>query len=457
MSAVAAPAAVRTPRGRTGLAAVLVAAGASVLAYALQAMGLSDEIPGNLVVYGIVFTGFAVAGWYAIRRFARGADPVLYPTAVLLGGLGLAMLYRLMVDRGHPEFAAEQAVWLAIGLASFVLTIVVIRDVRQLDAYTYTIGLAGLILLLLPIVPGVGTEVNGAKLWVNLGFVTFQPAEAGRILIVIFLASYLSQRREMLAAGVGRLGLPRPEGPRTPAPGMGCVARRPVPGARHGRVAPVVRRVRRDDAGSRPGDGRYLILGLVLFAIGAYVGYLAFSHVQVRVDAWLHAMDPKVVADQGYQLAQGWFALATGGMVGTGLGQGSPTLIPYVGSDFILAAFGEELGMLGVAALLLLYLVLVGRGLRIAVERTDGFEKLLAVGSTTLLGLQVFVIAGGVLRLIPLTGVPLPLVSYGGTSRVATAIVLALLVRTSAGPWFRARRPPTPAPEPAPGTERAQS
>ena len=292
MSAVAAPAAVRTPRGRTGLAAVLVAAGASVLAYALQAMGLSDEVPGNLVVYGIVFTGFAVAGWYAIRRFARGADPVLYPTAVLLGGLGLAMLYRLMVDRGHPEFAAEQAVWLAIGLASFVLTIVVIRDVRQLDAYTYTIGLAGLILLLLPIVPGVGTEVNGAKLWVNLGFVTFQPAEAGRILIVIFLASYLSQRREMLAAGVGRLGLPRPKdlGPLLLAWGASLA----------------VLFLERDMGASlllfgvfvvmmwvATGRWSYLILGLVLFAIGAYVGYLAFSHVQVRVDAWLHAMDPQ--------------------------------------------------------------------------------------------------------------------------------------------------------------------
>ena len=251
----------------------------------------------------------------------------------------------------------------------------------------------------------------------------------------------------MLAAGVGRLGLPRPKdlGPLILAWGASLI----------------VLFLERDMGASlllfgvfvvmmwvATGRWSYLVLGLVLFAIGAYIGYLAFSHVQVRVDAWLHAMDPKVVADQGYQLAQGWFAFATGGMVGTGLGQGSPTLIPYVGSDFILAAFGEELGMLGVAALLLLYLVLVGRGLRIAVERTDGFEKLLAVGLTTLLGLQVFVIAGGVLRLIPLTGVPLPLVSYGGTSRVATAIVLALLVRTSAGPWFRARRQrPAPAEE----------
>jgi len=443
-AAVAASGAAASPRrrprlARTGLAAVLLAVVASVLAYALQAMGLSGERPDNLVAYGIAFGCLSLAGWFAIRRTARAADPVLYPTAILLSGLGLAMLFRIMTANGAPEVARYQAVWLAIGLVCLVVTLFVLRDIRQLDAYTYTIGLAGLILLLLPVVPGIGTEINGAKLWIDLGFLSFQPAEPGRILIVIFLASYLSQRRELLAAGVGRLGLPRPKdlGPLLLAWG----------------VALAVLFLERDMGASlllfgvfivmmwvATGRWSYLVLGLLLFAIGAFVGYLAFSHVQVRVDSWLHAMDPKLVADEGYQLSQGWFALASGGTVGTGLGLGSPTLIPYVGSDFILAAFGEELGMLGVAAVLLLYLVLVGRGLRIAVERHDGFEKLLAVGLTTVLGLQVFVIAAGVLRLIPLTGVPLPLVSYGGTSRVATAVILALLLRTSAGPWLRARR-----------------
>jgi cell division protein FtsW (lipid II flippase) len=417
----------------------LLASAASAVAYASQSMGLTGERPDNLVVYAAVFTGFALAGWFAVRRLAPDADPVIYPTSVLIGGLGLAMLYRLMAGRGHPEFAFEQAGWLVVGLTAFVVTLAIVRDIRQLDAYTYTIGLAGLILLLLPIVPGIGTEINGARLWVNLRFITFQPAEIGRVLIVIFLASYLAQRRELLAAGVGRFGLPRPKdlGPLVLA----------------WTASLAVLFLERDMGASlllfgvfvvmvwvATGRWAYLVLGLVLFAIGAYVGYLAFSHVQVRVDAWLHAMDPKLVADQGYQLAQGWFAFASGGMVGTGLGLGSPTLIPYVGSDFILAAFGEELGMLGVSAVLLLYVVLVGRGLRIAVERHDSFEKLLAVGLTTLIGLQVFVIAGGVLRLIPLTGVPLPLMSYGGTSRIATAVVLGLLVRTSGGPWVRARR-----------------
>jgi cell division protein FtsW (lipid II flippase) len=162
--------------------------------------------------------------------------------------------------------------------------------------------------------------------------------------------------------------------------------------------------------------------------------------VQLRVEYWLHALDPATVHDIGYgQLAQGWFALASGGLVGTGLGQGSPTLIPYVGSDFIFAAFGEELGMIGAAGLLLLYLVLLGRGLRIAMERVDPFGKLLAAGLTTVLALQTFTIVAGVTRLIPLTGVPLPLVSYGGSSRVATFAILALLVRISAGPWERRR------------------
>lgn len=440
-AAIASATTQRMPRSRTGFAAVLIAVAASVLAYALQGLGVEGESPPNLVAYGIGFAVLAFGGWYGVRRFARGADPILYPTAVLLGGLGLAMLYRLMSARGFPGFATEQTVWLAVGLLAFVVTLFVVRDVRQLDAYTYTIGLAGLVLLLLPIVPGVGTEINGARLWVDLGFVRFQPAEIGRILIVIFLASYLGQRRELLAAGVGRLGLPRPKD-------LG-----PILLAWSASLAVLF--LERDLGASlllfgvfivmlwvATGRWSYLVLGLILFALGAYIGYLAFSHVQVRVDAWIHAMDPNMVGDDGYQLSQGWFALASGGIVGTGLGLGSPTLIPYVGSDFILAAFGEELGMLGVSAVLLLYLVLVGRGLRIAVERHDSFEKLLAVGLTTVLGLQVFVIAAGVLRLIPLTGVPLPLLSYGGTSRIATAIMLALLIRTSAGPWFPTRRQP---------------
>jgi cell division protein FtsW (lipid II flippase) len=426
----------RSRRANTGLFLLFVALLATVLAYALQGLALDEALPGDLAVFATLFAGGAVLGWAVVRFLARGADPVLYPTAVALGGLGTAMIYRLMSERGRPDIAQNQAVWLLIGLVCLLGTLALVRDIRRLDAYTYTIGLAGLVLLLLPIVPGVGFEINGAKLWVNLGVVQFQPAEIGRLLIVIFLASYLSQRRELLAAGVGRFGLPRLKdlGPLLLAWGTSMA----------------ILFLERDMGASlllfaifavmlwvATGRVSFLVIGLVLFALGAYLGWLAFPHIQIRVDAWLHALDPGFVDDQGYQLAQGWFGMATGGVVGTGLGLGSPTFVPYVASDFILAAFGEELGMLGVSALLLLYLALVGRGLRIAVERHDAFEKLLAVGLTTLLGLQVFVIAGGVLRLIPLTGVPLPLVSYGGTSRVATLVLLALLIRLSAGPFVR--------------------
>ena len=411
------------------------------MAYALQGLGLHGEVPGNLAIYGVIFAGASVGGWLVVRYAARSADPAIYPVAVLLGGLGLAMLYRLMDERGRVDIAQDQAVWLLIGLACFAVTLLVLRDVRQLDSYTYTIGLAGIVLLLLPIVPGIGYSINGARLWVNFGFLQFQPAEFGRVLIVIFLASYLSQRRELLAAGVGRFGLPRVKdlGPLLLAWGTSLA----------------VLLLERDVGASlllfgvfvvmvwvATGRSSYLVLGIVLFAIGAYIGWLALPHIQERVVIWFHALDPQNVNGIGYQLAQGWFAFASGGMVGTGLGLGSPTFIPYVGSDFILAAFGEELGMLGVAGILLLYLVLIGRGLRIGVERQDTFGKLLAVGLTTVVGLQVFTIAAGVLRLIPLTGVPLPLVSYGGTSRVATFVILALLVRASAGAWYRVRKGP---------------
>ena len=440
MSAVAVPAgATESRRARNGFGLLILAVAGSLVAYALQGLGLHGEVPSNLAVYSVLFAGASLGGWFVIRYTARSADPALYPVAVLLGGLGLAMLYRLMDERGRVDIARDQAVWLLIGLACFALTLVIVRDIRQLDAYTYTIGLAGIVLLLLPIVPGIGYSINGARLWVNLGFLQFQPAEFGRVLIVIFLASYLSQRRELLAAGVGRFGLPRVKdlGPLLLAWGTSLA----------------VLLLERDVGASlllfgvfvvmmwvATGRSSYLLLGIVLFAIGAYIGWLALPHIQERVVIWFHALDPKNVNGIGYQLAQGWFAFASGGMVGTGIGLGSPTFIPYVGSDFILAAFGEELGMLGVVGILLLYLVLIGRGLRIGLERQDTFGKLLAVGLTTVLGLQVFTIAAGVLRLIPLTGVPLPLVSYGGTSRVATFVILALLVRASAGAWYRTRK-----------------
>jgi cell division protein FtsW (lipid II flippase) len=425
-------------RPRTGLTLLLVSLVVSVAAYAMVGLGMRERIPPDIVVYGLTLLGAYLLAWGAVRWTAPRADPVLLPIAGMLGGLGLAMIYRLLPQ----DVADEQGLWLLIGLAAFVLTLLLVRDDRQLDAYTYTIGLAGLILLLLPVIPGIGFEINGARLWARLGPLTFQPAEFGKILIVVFLASYLSAKRELLEAGVGRLGFPRAKdlGPLLLAWGASLA----------------VLFLERDLGASllffgvfvvmlwvASGRVGYLLVGGLLFVVGAVIGYFALSHVQARVAYWLHALEPDKVNDFGYgQLAQSWFALASGGLVGTGLGRGSPDLIPYPASDFILSAFGEELGMLGTAAILLLFVALIGRGLRVALDRTDSFGRLLATGLTMTIALQTITIAAGVTRLIPLTGVPLPLVSYGGSSRVATFVMIALLVRASAGAWRPSVRRP---------------
>lgn len=441
MSEAAVPTTDAPRRPVTGLGLLIVALLISLVAYAMAGLGLNGKTPRDMSVYGTVMCAAFVAAWLVVRWTAPRADPVLFPTATALAGLGIAMLYRIMVDRGEASIAREQAIWLLVGLGVFCLTLWLVRDDRQLNAYTYTLGLVGVVLLLLPVVPGIGQEINGARLWADIGPVSFQPAEFGKIFIVVFLAAYLSDKQELLAAGSGRFGFPRVKdlGPLLLAWGASLA----------------VLFLERDMGASllffgvfvvmlwiASGRAAYLWIGLALFALGAWFGFVVFEHVQTRVDTWLHALDPSKVFDEGYgQLAQGWFAMATGGIVGTGLGQGSPTLIPYVGSDFIFAAFGEELGMIGAVALLLLYLIVIARGLRIAMERPDTFGKLLATGLTTILALQTFAIVAGVTRLIPLTGVPLPLVSYGGSSRIATFVMLALLIRVSSGPLTRVDQP----------------
>ncbi len=414
------------------IAFTLVALVLSIGAYVIAGYGKRGQLPATFALYATIFAAGYAGALVVIRRFAPVADPALFPTAGVLVGLGFAMIFRL-----SGGLAAEQATWIVVGLIAFAATLIAVRDHRMLDAYTYTIGLAGLILLMLPMVPGIGRTINGARLWVEIGPLGFQPAEIGKVLIVIFLASYLNQRRELLRVATSRIGPLR------------------LPAAKH--LAPVLLAwgaslvilfVQRDLGASllyfgifvvmlwvATGRAAYLVLGLFLFGIGAYAGWMLFDHVQLRVDIWLHALDPEKVFGLGYgQLAQAQFGMATGGLVGTGLGLGSPGLVPFASTDFIFAAIGEELGLLGTTAVLLLYLVLVGKGLRIAVERRDGFGQLLATGLATLIGLQTFVIVGGVTRVIPLTGVTLPFMSYGGSSLVSNFVLLALLVRISGGP-----------------------
>jgi cell division protein FtsW (lipid II flippase) len=424
----AAPTPAARARRNTELGLLIMAILIGLGAYALVGLGLRGEVPAGLLGYGLVLAGGYVAAHLMVRRLAPQADPVLLPVALLLAGLGFAAIYRL-----RPDLAPAQTLWLLFGLALFAGTLLLVRDHRQLDQYTYSIGVLGLVMLLLPLVPGVGRTIRGAQLWVAIGPLQFQPAEIGKVLLVIFLASYAATRRELLGVATWRLGpLTLPE-PRHLAPLLLAWG-----------VSLVVLFLEKDLGSSllffgfvvvvlwvATGRPQYLFLGAVLFAIGATLGYLAFEHVQDRVAVWFHALDPQFIQDEGYQVAQALFAMATGGILGTGLGEGRPGFIPDAHTDFVFAALGEELGLLGTTAVLLLFFLLIFRGFRAAVRCPDPFGKLLATGMSTVLALQTFVIIGGATRLIPLTGVTLPFVSYGGSSLVANFVLLALLVRIS--------------------------
>jgi cell division protein FtsW (lipid II flippase) len=341
------------------------------------------------------------------------------------------------VGSSYARSLRKQFAWLGVGFIGFCATLILIRNHKQLDAYTYTIGLIGIVLLLLPVIPVIGREINGARLWVAIGPFQFQPSELGKVFVVVFLASYLDRKRELLAAATGRLGrmgLPHIKhlGPLLAAWG----------------VSLLVLFLEKDLGASllffavfvvmlwiATGRSVYLLLGALMFCIGAWIAWKAFGHVQTRIDVWLHALDPAKIDGLGYwQVAQGQFAMAAGGLFGTGLGQGQPFLIPAASTDFIFSAIGEELGLVGTTGVLLLSLGLAARSFGVAIRTRDGFGKLLAAGLATMLGLQMFIILGGVMRVIPLTGITLPFVSYGGSSLLANFVILALLIRVSAGP-----------------------
>jgi cell division protein FtsW (lipid II flippase) len=432
-------------QGRPGaqLALTVLAAILAAGAFALVSLGRTGELaPEAAPVAAAILVGYLI-GHIVIRRIAPGSDPVMLPVALLLVGLGFAMIYRLGPDLrafGPQDIARPQAVWMVVALVAFTVTLWLIRDHRQLDGFTYTIGLVGIGLLLLPLVPGIGKSVNGARLWIALGDLQFQPSELGKVAIVIFLASYLNAKKEILQVATGKLG-----------PFQLPAARHLGPVLLAWGISLVMLLVQRDLGASllyfgifvvmlwvATGRATYLLIGVLLFAVGAVFAWTSFAHVEQRVDVWLHALDPDKINGLGYgQVAQAQFALATGGISGTGLGQGLPTFVPFAYTDFIFAAIGEELGLFGTTALLLLTMVLIGRGFRTSLAQLDGFGKLLACGLATIFGLQAFLIIGGVTRLIPLTGITLPFVSYGGSSLVSNFILLALLIRISAGPRRR--------------------
>jgi len=420
----------RTSSGAS-LALTILAIALAITAFALVGLGEKGTVPSKIVGYGAMFAIGYLAGHTLVRRLAPAADVAFFPSAALLSGIGFAMVYRL-----DPHKTTDETLWLVVGLVAFAVTLFAVRDHRRLDAFTYTIGFVAVGLLLLPILPGLGKEINGSRVWVGFGPLTFQPAELGKVLMVVFLASYLTTKRELLQEARARIGpFHVPElkhlGPVLVAWGVSLAILFLEKDLGASLLYFAIFVVMLWTATARVA---YLVFGGLLFVAGALMAYASFSHVQERVVIWQHALDPKEIHGNGYQLAQSEFAMATGGIGGSGLGQGQPQLIPFASTDFVFAAIGEELGMLGTTGVLLLFLVLVGKGLKTATAQQDSFGKLLAAGLAAILGIQTFIIAGGVMRVIPLTGVTLQFVSYGGSSLVANYILLALVVWISSGP-----------------------
>ena len=447
MSVAAHAATVQPNRRNLELVLILIAWGIGVLGTLQVAWSTGEGVHPRFWITAGAVGAIALTTHLIVRWRVPYADPFMLPIATLLTILGLTMIYRLDVaaaqraERNDNPIPTpdvyNQLTWYAVAATLFILVLIVLRDHRVLQRYTYTAGLIGVVLLLLPLAPIVGATVNGATLWVRIGGLTFQPAEAAKIFLTVFFAGYLVVTRDSLALV------------RTKVLGIG------VPRARD--LGPIlivwvvslgVLIFERDLGTSLLFFGLFvamlyiatqrvswLVLGFLLFAVGAVGAYLLFGHVRTRVQVWL---DPFGYADTGgYQIVQSLYGFSNGGLFGTGLGRGYPDLVPFANTDFILAGLGEELGLTGVFAILLLYAVLIERGLRTAVTVRDPFGQLLAAGLSITFAIQVFVIVGGVTRLIPLTGLTTPFLSYGGSSLVANWVIIAILLVIS----HRARRP----------------
>lgn len=413
-------------RRRAELGMVLMAAFITAGAYTLAALGKNAQMPARIVPFLVALLGLLVCAHLGVRALARGADATLLPVAVLLNGIGYVVIARL-----SERLAGLQTTWTFISIVAFLLTLLFVRRPVDLARYKWTFLVAGVGLLLVPLVPGLGTSVGGARIWVNVGPVTFQPGEFAKLALALFFAGYLAESRHEIADGdrsIGRLRVPamRHLLPITLAWGFAVVvmvAEKDLGSALlFFTLFAVIMWVATERA-------LFLAVGLALFALAAVSAWALFSVVQTRVSIWL---DPWAQYEgKGYQIVQAMFAFSNGGTGGTGLGLGSPTKIPAAKTDYIFAAVGEELGLLGATAVLVSFLLLIGAGLRVAVRTEREFEKLLAVGLTTIIGMQAFIIIGGVLRVVPLTGITLPFVSYGGSSLLANYVLLALLIRLS--------------------------
>ena len=414
-------------------------------AYAAVGLGVEGKVPADIVGYG-GWLALLVIGCHVVVRFvAPYADPVLLPVVAALNGLGLAVIHRIDLAyeaQGKPHgFAQQQLIWMTLGVLLFAGTLVILRDHRVLQRFTYTCGLGAILLLLMPMLPGIGATINGARIWIHLGPFSFQPGEVAKVLLVIAFAGYLVLHREALALAGRRVvfvDLPRGRD-LGPILAMWLVSLGIL--------------VFQHDLGSsllffglflimlyvateRPG---WLVVGGGLFLVGAFAAYQFIGHVAARVNVWLNPMYYYSDAHGAvsFQPVEAQFGMGWGGLIGRGFGGGSPERVPYANSDFIISSIGEELGLTAVIAVILLYGLIVERALRAALVCRDGFGKLMATGLAAIFALQVFVVIGGVTSLIPLTGLTTPFLSYGGSSLVANWVIIALLLRIS----DQARRP----------------
>jgi cell division protein FtsW (lipid II flippase) len=441
-----------TRRG-SELALILAAAVVVACAEAVVEVTRDNKVSNHVATYAGVALGVGLIAHLLIRRVARYADPLLLPCTVFLVGMGLVMIHRL--DLGLAQQAAEngkdytgvaaasQVTWVVLGLMVFCAVLWWISDHRVLARYAYTLALIGLVMLLLPaVLPARFSEVNGARIVIRFGGFAVQPGEIAKIPLAIFAAAYLVSKRDVLSlAGRRFIGLDLPRGR-----DLGPVL-----------VAWLISigvLVRNHDLGTSllffglfvvllyvaTERVSWVIIGFLLFVGGCYASYHLFSSVKERVSVWLHVF--AYLNDQGYQMSQSLFGLGTGGLFGAGLGGGRPELVPVAKADFILSSFGEELGLFGLVAILGVYLVFISRGFSAALAVRDSFGKLLVTGLAFSIGLQLFVVAGGVSRLLPETGLTTPFLSYGGSSMLANFGMLALLVRISDA----ARRPPSSPP-----------
>lgn len=420
------------------LGLLLGALGLSAFALALVQWGALGTLDWTLLTYGAGLAGLTLGLHLVLRVMARDADPFIVPIATMLNGLGLTMIHRLDLAAGSTGWEAagvRQMAWTAVALVIAIAVLLVVRNYRILLRYRYLAMLSGAILLTMPLWPGIGRTVNGATIWVNIASMTFQPGEVAKIALAIFFAGYLMTARESLrSVGTTFMGVRWPR-----IRDLGPLLIIWV-------LAMGVLVFQRDLGTSLLYFGLFLamlyvatnrilwlVIGGSLFFTGASVAASQLSYVQGRVDGWLDSFNPTVYDAVGgsYQLVQGMFGMAEGGFIGSGLGQGQPNLVPLANSDYIVAALGEELGLFGIFGLLALYLLLVSRGFRVGFTGTDDFGRLLSTGLAFVLALQVFIVIGGITRIIPVTGLTTPFLAAGGSSLVANWIIVALLLRLS--------------------------